>query len=1072
MARTKIDSRLIATGGVKRDAIASGSIEIGHLNFIKTEGGGPAWGGVIADGDIVALHDTSADTVRGIEAGDLKAYINSGSAVAGTSGSIQFNHNGSLGGLLDWKTDGHNLTGSNGRQLIFQAENVSGSNVQVWSPAQGELRVVSHGPGSGVNSSINLIARGLGGGNLPCWINIGSGSNREIEYNVGSTTQTTGHQFLAKGTHFMTLWHDVASDDAAQIQSEVGELGIRLKTVDNGGNYYATVVNITSSHGQGESGFDTNTNNAYAFVIGDNSGTNLSGACLAIGSATSSVIYNSGTPDKPILTVKSKGTSNTRGTVALDAQALNFKIAGTNYFTMGVKSGVGVIGHGKSGVAIGTTGAFIDGDGRGSIRFDSNNSADTVTIYSGSTAIFGGRNADMQVRNATSKILLGGGTTYYVGGAANAVASVYDVVGSNSVSGATGNFHDLTGDDAVFGGATVNSLTASNGVMLGTAVTDDLSILGGLITDLVPQNDSKVDLGTSTKQFAEAHIDTGHIDTVTATNVDGILGANTAAAATVTSLSATGDVDLGNATSDTITCTGQFDSDLIPSTDSARDLGTSAKQWAEAHIDTGNIDTIVATALTASFAKITSLDVDTIVSRTVTKDSLEIKDNLIIAGVSGSKGGDYVGAGFQLGGKVGVQGTGSSPLMSLTLGTRVAATPGDALLVNVGGQSGASFVSGSDTMAAVGTAGMRFGVTGSVSGSLLQAKRAELGHISTGKVSGVKLVGSTSVSGASGTFHTATADKVVAGQVTITSLTASGGMMIGNALADDIAIVGGLITDLVPQNDSKVDLGTSAKQFAEAHIDTGHIDTVTATNVDGILGANTAAAATVTTLSATGDVDLGNATSDTITATGRFDSDLVPSTDSARDLGTSALQWAELHVDAGYIDALHGTAIVTVDNIQTGSVTAPQIGSLAVTKAKLHQDIVINKTDANGGITFTSGRLSVGWRKDIFVRADGSNISGSVPTSGMFASKAVPTPYLTASLGAQPMSGSLMVYLNGVLLHGDHITHMPDNQSPGADYHLSTGSANAYKVYLHDDLALDSDDVLTVTYLSGSGTNS
>ena len=36
-----------------------------------------------------------------------------------------------------------------------------------------------------------------------------------------------------------------------------------------------------------------------------------------------------------------------------------------------------------------------------------------------------------------------------------------------------------------------------------------------------------------------------------------------------------------------------------------------------------------------------------------------------------------------------------------------------------------------------------------------------------------------------------------------------------------------------------------------------------------------------------GNVDLGNATSDTITATGRFDSDIVPSTDGARDLGTS-----------------------------------------------------------------------------------------------------------------------------------------------------------------------------------------
>ena len=44
-----------------------------------------------------------------------------------------------------------------------------------------------------------------------------------------------------------------------------------------------------------------------------------------------------------------------------------------------------------------------------------------------------------------------------------------------------------------------------------------------------------------------------------------------------------------------------------------------------------------------------------------------------------------------------------------------------------------------------------------------------------------------------------------------------------------------------------------------------------------------------------GNVDLGNATSDTITATGRFDSDLVPSSDNARDLGASGLEWKDLY---------------------------------------------------------------------------------------------------------------------------------------------------------------------------------
>ena len=65
-----------------------------------------------------------------------------------------------------------------------------------------------------------------------------------------------------------------------------------------------------------------------------------------------------------------------------------------------------------------------------------------------------------------------------------------------------------------------------------------------------------------------------------------------------------------------------------------------------------------------------------------------------------------------------------------------------------------------------------------------------------------------------------------------------------------------------------------------------------------------------------GNVDLVNATSDTITATGRFDSDLVPSSDDARDLGTSALQWKDLFVDgAANIDTLNvdGVATFTAD---------------------------------------------------------------------------------------------------------------------------------------------------------------
>ena len=53
----------------------------------------------------------------------------------------------------------------------------------------------------------------------------------------------------------------------------------------------------------------------------------------------------------------------------------------------------------------------------------------------------------------------------------------------------------------------------------------------------------------------------------------------------------TGDTTLGNADSDTITATGQFASALIPSTDDARDLGSSTKEWKDLYVDgVANID--------------------------------------------------------------------------------------------------------------------------------------------------------------------------------------------------------------------------------------------------------------------------------------------------------------------------------------------------------------------------------------------------------------------------------------------------------------------------------------------------
>jgi|TARA_R110000824_G_scaffold147030_3_gene316399 hypothetical protein len=111
-------------------------------------------------------------------------------------------------------------------------------------------------------------------------------------------------------------------------------------------------------------------------------------------------------------------------------------------------------------------------------------------------------------------------------------------------------------------------------------------------------------------------------------------------------------------------------------------------------------------------------------------------------------------------------------------------------------------------------------------------------------------------------------------------------------------------------------------------------------NIDGtIIGASSVAAGSFaavvgtsanfsTTLNAdgattlNGAVTLGNATADDLTFTGLVASDIVPKTDSTSDLGTSALQWANVHADAGNIDSIIATSVVA-----TSMTTATLSGS-------------------------------------------------------------------------------------------------------------------------------------------------
>ena len=98
-----------------------------------------------------------------------------------------------------------------------------------------------------------------------------------------------------------------------------------------------------------------------------------------------------------------------------------------------------------------------------------------------------------------------------------------------------------------------------------------------------------------------------------------------------------------------------------------------------------------------------------------------------------------------------------------------------------------------------------------------------------------------------------------------------------------------------------------------------------------------------------GNVDLGNATSDTITATGRFDSDLVPSSDDARDLGTADLEWQDLYLD--------GTANIDVLTADAGTVGGANIVTVSATQTLTAK--TLTAPTINGGTAIELTVLSV-----------------------------------------------------------------------------------------------------------------
>jgi hypothetical protein len=140
-----------------------------------------------------------------------------------------------------------------------------------------------------------------------------------------------------------------------------------------------------------------------------------------------------------------------------------------------------------------------------------------------------------------------------------------------------------------------------------------------------------------------------------------------------------------------------------------------------------------------------------------------------------------------------------------------------------------------------------------------------------------------------------------------------------------------------------------------------------------VIGGTTRAAGSFTTLDANGNVVLGDATADTISANGRFNTDVVPSTDNARDLGTTTLKWKQVYATTF---TENGFPIVTQADIGTAPNEIPLnqfLGNLAYQNA-----------NAIAGNVNIGGALSVGGTTALSsVNLTGSaTVTGSVEATG------------------------------------------------------------------------------------------
>ena len=200
---------------------------------------------------------------------------------------------------------------------------------------------------------------------------------------------------------------------------------------------------------------------------------------------------------------------------------------------------------------------------------------------------------------------------------------------------------------------------------------------------------------------------------------------------------------------------------------------------------------------------------------------------------------------------------------------------------------------------------------------------------------------------------------------------------------------------IIPVTDSDVDLGTTALRFKDAYI-----DSITTTGNVGVGGNLTV---TGTTTFNGGTITMGDAATDNVVFGADVNSNIIPNTDSAFDLGSASQEWRDLYLDGtAHIDTLD------VDVNATIAGTLGVTGVLTGTSLDISGDIDVDGTtnldvvDIDGAVDM-AGNLAVGG--NITVTGD-LTVNGSTTTLNT-ATLDVEDKNITLNKGAGDTSGSV-----------------------------------------------------------------